>query len=141
VAKLRGQIHAKKWTTGSKWKEHCIAVVCDATALLEAEAHAKGRLAARDGSLAEATLALLSEIDAGWNAISGQGHASEYVGDLAGVVDDVARGLGAAMAAPTRAALRRMCVHLNGAFGSYGMNGVFADAVAACGGGEEEDEA
>jgi hypothetical protein len=141
VAKLRAQIHAKKWAAGSKWKEHSIAVVCAAATLLEAEAHAKGRLAARDGSLAEATLALLSEIDAGWNFISGQGHASEYVGDLACVVADVARSLGVAMAAPTRAALRRVCVHLNGAFGSYGMNGVFADAVAACGGGEADDDA
>ena len=123
VDRLRGKIGAT-CTSGSKWKQHAIIVVTTLTDMLSKEAFDKGRLEACDATLADATLALLSELHAGWDTITGQGYISDYVSEFDDVVNDIVAHAGLAAVTPpqTRAALLEVCERLNGAARQYGIS-------------------
>lgn len=119
VARLRAKMEAQP----TAWKKHAIMVVTDITSMLLKEADEKGRMEACDPTLADATLALLTELHSGWHAVAGQGYISEYVGDFAWAVGKVVNheGLRAATPPETRAALLHVCHRLSAQFSDYGI--------------------
>ena len=122
VARLRAKIGAN-FTSGSKWKQHAIVVLSDLTSMLCKEAHDKGRLDACDPALADAALALLTELHSGWHKVSGQGYLSDYAGEFSEVVNDIVDddGLRAVTPPETRAALLHVRGMLAVDFREYGV--------------------